>query len=71
MPPPPSSGRRRALLATLYFVAMAVAVTFPGVIPFNRIRPFVFGVPFVLVWYLAWVAGALLVFLALYRTEDP
>ncbi len=71
MPPPPSSGRRRALLASLYFVAMAVAVTFPGVIPFNRIRPFVFGVPFVLVWYLAWVTGALLVFLALYRTEDP
>lgn len=71
MPPPPSSGRRRALLASLYFVAMAVAVTFPGVIPFNRIRPFVLGVPFVLVWYLAWVTGALLVFLALYRTEDP
>ncbi len=55
-------------LAAAYFIAMAVAVTFPGVVPFNTIRPFVLGVPFVFMWYMAWTLGALVVFLILHRT---
>ncbi|UCG84795.1 MAG: hypothetical protein JSW71_12630 [Gemmatimonadota bacterium] len=53
--------------AIAYFVAMAVAVTFPGVTPFNTIRPFIFGVPFVFAWYLCWIVGSLLVFAFLYK----
>ncbi len=55
-------------VAVVYFIAMAVALTFPGVIPFNTIRPFILGVPFVFSWYLFWIVGALLVFLFLHRT---
>ena len=49
-----------------YFIATAVALTFPGITPFNTIRPMVFGVPFVFAWYLGWILGALLVFMLLY-----
>lgn len=48
-------------LATLYFLAMLVAVTFPGYLPFNRIRPFVLGMPFSLFWQLIWISGAVVV----------
>ena len=70
--PSPSSSRSQraaAWIAIVYFIAMAVAVTFPGIAPFNKIRPFVLGVPFVFAWYLFWVIGALFVFLYLHRTS--
>ena len=57
-------------LAFAYFVAMAIALTFPGITPFNTIRPLVFGVPFVFMWYLMWIFGALLVFTILHRTHS-
>ena len=62
--------RRRIAIwfAFAYFLAMTVGVTFPAVGFVNTARPFVFGVPFVFVWYLVWVAGALFVFLLLYRS---
>ena len=64
-------GKRVAVwVATVYFVTMAVVLTFPGITPFNTIRPFVFGVPFVFVWYLAWILGALAVFTYLYWTFE-
>jgi hypothetical protein len=54
--------RTAAWIAIVYFVAMAIALTFPGIVPFNTIRPFVFGIPFVFAWYIAWLIGALCVF---------
>jgi len=53
-------------IAIAYFLAMAIGVTFPGIIPFNTIRPFMFGVPFVFAWYLCWIVGSVLVFTFLY-----
>jgi len=53
--------RTATWIAIVYFVAMAIALTFPGIIPFNSIRPFVFGIPFVFAWYIAWLIGALCV----------
>lgn len=55
-------------VAVVYFVAMTVAVTFPGVMPFNHARPFVLGLPFVFAWYLMWIVGAFPVFLFLYKS---
>lgn len=63
-----SRGAARAL-AALYFVAFAVAVTWPGVVPFNRVRPFVLGLPFVMVWTALWVLGSLFVLWWLDRVE--
>jgi hypothetical protein len=63
---------KRATIALniVFFLAMTVAVTFPGIQPFNRVRPFIFGIPFVFAWVLAWVAMASLVFYMLYRVID-
>ncbi|MEJ2237852.1 MAG: hypothetical protein P8X82_06105 [Gemmatimonadales bacterium] len=59
--------RRISYAAIVYFAAMAVALTFPGIRTFNTIRPFIFGVPFVFAWYLMWILGAVVVFLVLHR----
>ncbi|HSJ23238.1 MAG TPA: hypothetical protein VK929_01055, partial [Longimicrobiales bacterium] len=43
----------------LVFVVLglyAVFLTWPGMIPFNRIEPLVLGLPFVLFWITLWVA---------------
>jgi len=67
MPKPIDLRRTAKYIAFVYFIAMAIALTFPGITPFNTIRPFVFGVPFVFTWYLMWILGALLVFTLLHR----
>jgi len=54
-------------VAIVYFIAMAVALTFPGITPFNTIHPYVLGVPFVFAWYVLWILGALTVFAVLDR----
>jgi hypothetical protein len=41
----------------------AVALTYPGILPFNHIRPFVFGLPFVFFWVALWVVLGLLMLL--------
>ncbi len=59
--------RTAVVIAFAYFIAMAVAVTFPGIRPFNTIEPLIFGIPFVFAWVLSWVAGSMLIFFLLYR----
>jgi len=59
--------RTAVVIAFAYFIAMAIAITFPGIRPFNTIEPYVFGIPFVFAWALSWVAGSILVFFLLYR----
>lgn len=54
--------RTAAWIAIIYFIAMAVALTFPGIAPFNTVRPFVLGIPFVFAWFILWILGALCVF---------
>lgn len=56
-------------LAVLYFLAYAVAVTWPGIVPFNRVRPFIFGLPFVMAWVAMWIVGSLFVLWTLDRVE--
>ncbi len=62
--------RTAVTIAFVYFGAMAVFVTFPGIEPFNRIRPFIFGLPFVFAWVLAWVVGSVAVFYFLHHTSS-
>lgn len=57
------------VFAGLYFVCMAAAVTFPGVRPFNSIRPFILGLPFSFAWVVGWVLGAGVVFFLVYLAE--
>lgn len=47
------------LLAIIYFLAMAVAVTYPGYLPANKIHPLLFGMPLSLAWQVLWIGGAI------------
>ena len=58
------------LLAGAYLVLMAVAITWPGMVPFARIRPMILGLPFSFFWPAAWVALALPVLYGLERVEQ-
>lgn len=61
-----------ALVRTLgiaYFVAMLVAVTYPGYQRFARIEPFVLGLPFGLFWQVAWICGAVIVLAIVFLSE--
>ena len=54
----------------VYFIAMLIAVTWPGLVPFSRIRPFVLGLPFSLAWIALWIAGSVLVIYLLDQVEQ-
>ena len=43
-----------------FLLSNAVAVTCPGVVPFNRIRPFVLGLPFIFFWVVLLIILALI-----------
>ena len=57
------------LLTGVYLVVALVAVTWPGMVPFARIRPLVFGLPFSFFWVAAWIAGVVPVLYLLDRVE--
>jgi len=44
---------RRIVVAT--FGVYSLVLLWPGVLPFNRIRPFVLGLPFSFFWVILWV----------------
>lgn len=52
-----------------YFLAMAFFLTYPGYVPFDRIRPFVLGLPFSLFWQVMWICGAVLVLATVFFWE--
>lgn len=49
----------------LFFVLFIVAVTWPGMIPGNRVFPLVLGLPFSMVWIASWVVLSFLVLVVL------
>ncbi len=38
-----------------FLIVMTAAVTWPGVVYFNRIEPRIFGLPFNFAWVAAWI----------------
>jgi hypothetical protein len=54
-------------LVVAYFIVYALVLLWPGVMPFNRIRPMLFGLPFIMVWVAAWVGFGFVVLLLLER----
>ena len=55
--------------AALFFVAFVLAVIWPGIIPFNRFEPQIFGLPFVVFWIALWVLASFFVLLIVDRVE--
>lgn len=63
-------------LTVAYLLLALVSVTWPGLVPFARIEPLVFGLPFSMAWIAMWVAGTVVVLYLLdlverrHRTSD-
>ena len=57
-------------LGVAYFLAMAFFLTYPGYVPFDKIRPFVLGLPFSLFWQALWICGAVFVLAAVFFWEN-
>ena len=62
--------RTSRVLVAGYFALMLVFVTWPGMVPFARIRPLVLGLPFGFAWIALWIVGAVLVLWAADRVES-
>jgi len=63
-----SLGRARLLVAG-YFVAMLLAVVWPGAVPASRVEPVILGLPFAFFWPALWVAVSVPVLWWLDRQE--
>jgi hypothetical protein len=57
-------------LAVLFYLAMVLFVTYPGYVPFNQIRPFVFGLPFSLFWQVVWISASIFVLAGVFLWEQ-
>jgi len=55
--------------AAIFFILFALAVTWPGMIPFNRIEPLVLGLPFSMFWIAIWILLSFFVLLVVDRAE--
>ena len=53
-----------------FFLLFVLAVTWPGMLPFNQVRPLVLGLPFSMFWIALWVFLSFLVLLFLDRVEE-
>jgi hypothetical protein len=61
--------RSARALAGTYLLAALFFVTWPGLVPFARIEPFVLGLPFSMAWIAGWVVGVVFVLVLLDRVE--
>ena len=59
---------RRILIG--FFALYAIVLLYPGVLPFNRVRPLIFGLPFSFAWVVLWVVLSFFVFLLVDRAES-
>lgn len=49
------SRRWARAFTAVFFTAFALVVTWPGMLPFNRVEPLVLGLPFSMAWVSGWV----------------
>jgi hypothetical protein len=56
--------------AVFFFVLVVLGVTWPGMLPGNRIFPLILGLPFSMVWIAAWVVLSFFVLLLLDWAES-
>ena len=64
------SVRRVRWVTAAFFLAFVLAVTWPGMLPFNRIHPLVLGLPFSMFWIALWVFLSFLVLLLVDWVEN-
>jgi hypothetical protein len=52
-----------------FFILFALFVTWPGMLPFNRIRPSILGLPLSMAWIAGWVILSFVALVVLDRAE--
>ena len=57
------------ILTGAYLLLAMFFVTWPGLVPFARIEPLIFGLPFSMAWIAGWVVGVVIVLALLDRVE--
>ncbi len=57
-------------LAAVFFVSYTIVLTYPGLLPFNRIHPLILGLPFFMAWIALWIVLGMGVFYLAYRVEE-
>jgi membrane protein implicated in regulation of membrane protease activity len=57
------------ILTGLYFLLATFFVTWPGLLPFAKMEPFILGLPFSMAWIASWIAGSVVVLYLLDRVE--
>jgi hypothetical protein len=62
--------RRAVWIVAAFFTVYTIALSWPGVLPFNRARPFILGMPFSMAWVTLWVVLGGLVLWAVDRAID-
>ena len=55
---------------TVIGVVIAVAVTFPGYAPANRVEPLVLGLPFGMFWIVLWIVLGSVALLVVYLRDQ-
>lgn len=65
----PPDARRRYVLHALAYAAILLSLLWPAITLFNRVEPFVLGMPFVLFWIALSLVLVLANTAALYRYE--
>lgn len=66
-----SRARRQARTGFIVFCILnLIAITYPGITPFNRIRPLVLGLPFVFFWVALWVVLGFIMLLLVDAVES-
>lgn len=53
-----------------FFLLFTVAMTWPGLIPFNRVEPMVLGLPFTMAWIALWVVLSFVVLILVDRLHE-
>ncbi len=53
-----------------YLLFFVTAVTWPGILPFNRVEPRIFGMPFVMAWHAGLLMFTLVVLYLVDRVES-
>jgi hypothetical protein len=56
--------------AILFFLLFVIAVTWPGMVPFNRIEPLILGLPFSMAWIAGWVLLSFFVLVLVDQVEE-
>lgn len=61
------NGRSARWLVVIWGAAYVVFLSWPGLVPFNRIEPMILGMPFVMAFVAGWLVLGLIVLLVVDR----